>query len=186
MLSTIYHTFNSASEEMMRFLVTLDYAGVSLLIFGSAFPIIYYTFSCHEAVQIGNWMNTFMTGMCSLAFLLTILPCANSKGCHKFRMVVFLAAGLSTIFPLVLMGYYKPREDVMQIPLWLVIMGGAFYIVGVLLYGFHLPEKLAPGRFDIIGQSHQIFHVAVVLGSTSTIVANTLLFFDRQLLTCSV
>lgn len=31
-----------------------------------------------------------------------------------------------------------------------------------ILLQFRIPERLAPGRFDIWGSSHQIFHVAIL------------------------
>ncbi|KAG9469953.1 hypothetical protein GDO78_019263 [Eleutherodactylus coqui] len=33
------------------------------------------------------------------------------------------------------------------------------------LFASHLPERLAPGRFDYFGHSHQLFHVCAVLGT---------------------
>ena len=33
------------------------------------------------------------------------------------------------------------------------------------MYGTRLPERLIPGRFDLIGNSHHFLHVGVVLGT---------------------
>ncbi|XP_051511797.1 membrane progestin receptor gamma-B [Myxocyprinus asiaticus] len=33
------------------------------------------------------------------------------------------------------------------------------------LFATHLPERLAPGRFDYIGHSHQLFHVCGIIGT---------------------
>ncbi|XP_028999838.1 membrane progestin receptor gamma-B-like [Betta splendens] len=33
------------------------------------------------------------------------------------------------------------------------------------LFATHLPERLAPGSFDYIGHSHQLFHVCAILGT---------------------
>ncbi|XP_048887294.1 membrane progestin receptor gamma-B-like isoform X2 [Brienomyrus brachyistius] len=35
----------------------------------------------------------------------------------------------------------------------------------VFLFVTHLPERLAPGRFDYIGHSHQLFHVCSIAGT---------------------
>ncbi|KAJ1935624.1 hypothetical protein EC988_008425 [Linderina pennispora] len=37
----------------------------------------------------------------------------------------------------------------------------ALYVAGTLLYAFNIPERWFPGRFDIIGNSHQLFHMLV-------------------------
>uniref|UniRef100_A0A8C8T2D9 Progestin and adipoQ receptor family member VI n=1 Tax=Peromyscus maniculatus bairdii TaxID=230844 RepID=A0A8C8T2D9_PERMB len=45
----------------------------------------------------------------------------------------------------------------------------AYHLLCALLTGFlfaaRLPERLAPGRFDYIGHSHQLFHICAVLGT---------------------
>ncbi|CAG8475518.1 6304_t:CDS:2, partial [Cetraspora pellucida] len=44
---------------------------------------------------------------------------------------------------------------------WLILTG-ILYIAGALVYGTRIPEKWYPGKFDICGSSHQIFHFFVV------------------------
>ncbi|XP_050997862.1 membrane progestin receptor delta-like [Acomys russatus] len=45
----------------------------------------------------------------------------------------------------------------------------AYHLLCAVLTGFlfaaRLPERLAPGRFDYIGHSHQLFHICAVLGT---------------------
>jgi adiponectin receptor len=41
------------------------------------------------------------------------------------------------------------------------------YILGAGIYAARVPERLMPGRFDIVGSSHQIFHVLVVCAATA-------------------
>lgn len=38
-------------------------------------------------------------------------------------------------------------------------------MVGFIFYALQLPEKRWPGRFDIIGHSHQIWHIFVFTGA---------------------
>ncbi|XP_015266285.1 PREDICTED: progestin and adipoQ receptor family member 6 [Gekko japonicus] len=49
------------------------------------------------------------------------------------------------------------------------IAGYSYHLFFALLTGFlfasHLPERLAPGRFDYIGHSHQLFHICAVVGT---------------------
>jgi len=44
---------------------------------------------------------------------------------------------------------------------WLVTMG-AMYIIGAVFFMTRFPECVWPGRFNLVLQSHQIFHVFVV------------------------
>ena len=43
-------------------------------------------------------------------------------------------------------------------------LGGISYISGALMYIRRIPEKFFPGKFDLFGASHQIFHCLVVVG----------------------
>lgn len=38
-------------------------------------------------------------------------------------------------------------------------------LLASFFYSAHLPERLAPGCFDYIGHSHQLFHVCVILAT---------------------
>ena len=40
-------------------------------------------------------------------------------------------------------------------------------VMSVFFFGSHLPEKLWPGKFDIFGHSHAIFHVLSSLGTVA-------------------
>lgn len=37
-------------------------------------------------------------------------------------------------------------------------------VLGAVLSGIHIPERLAPGRFDYAFNSHNILHVLVIIG----------------------
>ena len=52
-----------------------------------------------------------------------------------------------------------------QIGLDWVLLQGFLYILGATIYAERVPERLRPGQFDILGSSHQIFHVLVVLAA---------------------
>ncbi|TGO90872.1 hypothetical protein BPOR_0048g00210 [Botrytis porri] len=42
---------------------------------------------------------------------------------------------------------------------------GGFLVLGAMVYSLRIPECYFPGKFDIIGHSHQIFHILVVAAS---------------------
>jgi len=84
---------------------------------------------------------------------------------------MFVLMGLSAVFPVLhgvkLYGVEHLRKS---IGLDWIVLQGVLYIAGAGLYAARVPEKWAPGRFDIWGSSHQIFHVLVVLAATSHLV----------------
>ena len=48
-----------------------------------------------------------------------------------------------------------------------LLLQGALYIIGAGIYACRIPERWAPGRFDIWGSSHQIFHGFVLVAAVS-------------------
>lgn len=81
---------------------------------------------------------------------------------------MFIAMGLCAVFP-VLHGLklYGLEQMQRQIGLFWVVLQGALYIFGAVLYARRFPESRYPGQYDKLGASHQIFHVCVVLAAAS-------------------
>lgn len=77
-----------------------------------------------------------------------------------------MSFGLSGIIPAI---HYVLMEGwiskVSQASLgWLILMG-LLYILGALFYALRVPERWFPGKCDIWFQSHQIFHVLVLVAA---------------------
>jgi len=54
-----------------------------------------------------------------------------------------------------------------QMGLFYVILQGVLYIIGAVIYALRIPERFAPGKFDILGASHQIFHFFVLAAAVT-------------------
>jgi hypothetical protein len=54
-------------------------------------------------------------------------------------------------------GIFKNKSDLFYIVQFLAACGSAFF------YALHVPERMWPGKFDVLGQSHQIFHLTSFL-----------------------
>jgi len=63
-------------------------------------------------------------------------------------------------------------------------IGAVLYIGGAMVYVYRAPERLWPKRFDIVGASHQIFHVAVVIAAALHFNASMNIFLDRHNKVC--
>lgn len=66
------------------------------------------------------------------------------------------------------------------------LSGGFIYIGGALVYGFRIPEKCFPKTFDLIGSSHQIFHIAVLGGFAVQFNDALRLYNDSKTFVCPV
>jgi adiponectin receptor len=51
--------------------------------------------------------------------------------------------------------------------LFYLVLQGVLYIVGATIYALRIPERFAPGNFDILGSSHQIFHGFVLAAAVT-------------------
>ncbi|VDC00118.1 unnamed protein product [Peniophora sp. CBMAI 1063] len=159
--SAFYHTCCVHSQKVATRCNALDYSGIVVLIVGSFFPCIYYAFYCkphHQALYLG------IISIAGLVAAYIVLNPQYSKNTHrKARTYVFIALGLSSVLPVshafIAHGF---RALCIEMGFHWLLLSGALYIAGALLYANRIPERFAPGRFDIIFASHQIFHCAVV------------------------
>ena len=84
---------------------------------------------------------------------------------RQTRMAVFIATGMVVGIPMAHMAA-EGYADTYAIAM--IVGMGATYIVGALLYGYRVPERYLPGRLDLLGASHQIFHCFVVAAALMT------------------
>lgn len=84
---------------------------------------------------------------------------------------MFVAMGLSAIFPVIHgVQRYGTAQLERQMGLSWVVTQAALYILGAAIYAARVPERWRPGAFDIVGNSHQIFHVLVLLAAAAHLV----------------
>lgn len=165
-MSATYHTISNHSPLVARIGNALDYIGIVGLIVGSFIPSIYYGFYCMPDLQRFYWTMICTIGLGCVT--VSVLPQFRTPKWRPFRAAMFVGMGLSAIFP-VLHGLqiYGPGLMTRKIGLGWMLLQGGLYILGAGIYAARVPERLRPGRFDIVGHSHQIFHVLVVCAAVA-------------------
>ena len=84
---------------------------------------------------------------------------------------MFTAMGLSAVVPVIHgLFLYSPGQLNRQIGLDWLLLQGFLYVTGAGIYAARIPERWRPGRFDVWGSSHQIFHVLVLLAAVAHLV----------------
>jgi adiponectin receptor len=68
----------------------------------------------------------------------------------------------------------------------LILLGGLVYAAGAGIYVSRVPERCYPGKFDLCGASHQIFHCAVIVACCLHFYANVLMYRDGQNFECII
>jgi len=164
MFSWLYHTCSCHSKKTSSLFSKLDYTGIACMIMGSMIPSIYFSFYCQFWEKI-----IYSTVIMVLGLSAIIVALWDKFATPAFRPVragLFIALGCSAVIPvghmLVLHGTDVGLQQGQVI--WTSIMG-ICYIAGALLYALRIPERFFPGKCNLIFQSHQIFHVLVVVAA---------------------
>lgn len=165
-MSAIFHTISNHSPFVSRIGNTFDYIGIVGLIVGSFIPSVYYGFYCVPDLQRLYW-----TMICSIGLgcvFVSVLPRFRTPRWRPFRAAMFVGMGLSAVFPVIHgLQLYGIEQMTRQIGLGWLLLQGFLYILGAAIYAARVPECLLPGKFDILGSSHQIFHLLVVCAAVS-------------------
>ncbi|KAF3918315.1 hypothetical protein ABW21_db0205703 [Orbilia brochopaga] len=163
-LSATYHTVCNHSAVAARWWNVMDYVGIVGLITGSFVGSVFYGFRCEAAVRDGYFVM-----ICTIAIAcatISIHPHFRTPKYRPMRTAMFVAMGLSGVLPLLHGMQMRGLSEASRrcaMP-WL-LAEGVSYIVGAGMYAARVPERWRPGKFDIVGASHQIFHVLVLVGA---------------------
>ncbi|EUC35108.1 hypothetical protein COCVIDRAFT_37420 [Bipolaris victoriae FI3] len=165
-MSGTYHTIQNHSHEVAIWGNKLDYLGIVFLIWGSFVPVLYYAFRDEPELRKTYW--AMITTLAAGTSIVSTHHKFRTPALRPFRALMFVLMGLSAVFP-VLHGIqlYGVEHLRRSIGLDWILLQGVLYISGAVIYAARVPEKWSPGKYDIWGSSHQIFHVLVVLAAAS-------------------
>ncbi|XP_061633666.1 membrane progestin receptor delta isoform X3 [Phyllopteryx taeniolatus] len=165
------HTFSAMSSEWRHICYFLDYGALSLYSLGTAI-----CYGCY--VMPDGWLNGwlhrhFVPIAVGNSLLCTSLACYSrlvevrfpqrSKVLRTLAFAVpFVFDSLPVFYRLLLCcgGRCSPSEALLS-----HFYQVTFALLTCFLFTSHLPERLAPGRFDYFGHSHQLFHVSAVVAT---------------------
>lgn len=176
--SSVSHLFACHSRRFYYFFWRLDYTGISLMIVCSFFAPIYYTFSDHPEWRFFYLSSITLVGI--LVVLTLLSPALSSGRFRSFRATLFLCMGFSGVIPAAhaVVLHWGHRQILWSLVYEIVM--GLLYGVGAVFYMTRIPERWKPGAFDIVGHSHQIFHVFVVAAALSHSAATMIIMEWRR------
>eukprot|EP00352_Strombidinopsis_acuminata_P008938 CAMPEP_0176376218 /NCGR_PEP_ID=MMETSP0126-20121128/28032_1 /TAXON_ID=141414 ORGANISM="Strombidinopsis acuminatum, Strain SPMC142" /NCGR_SAMPLE_ID=MMETSP0126 /ASSEMBLY_ACC=CAM_ASM_000229 /LENGTH=129 /DNA_ID=CAMNT_0017737563 /DNA_START=980 /DNA_END=1372 /DNA_ORIENTATION=- len=120
---------------------------------------------CPEQEFNRTWYLSLILGAGILTLISIMHPKYDGTEYKPMRTMLFTAVGFSAIIPMIHMKYMVDPAHYVAINLDNIFLGGFFYVLGATMYAFRLPERFFPGKFDICGQSHHIFHTFVVIAA---------------------
>jgi len=85
---------------------------------------------------------------------------------RQMRGILFMSMGLAVVIPVIhLLIAHGVKDSFKKLYIGHLILIGAIYICGAVFYTTRFPEQLYPGRFDLIGSSHNLLHICVILAT---------------------
>ncbi|UKZ85975.1 uncharacterized protein TrAFT101_001814 [Trichoderma asperellum] len=163
-LSTTYHTLMNHSSDVEQLWLRFDLVGIVVLTLGDFISGIYMVFWCEPLERKIYWSMIGVLG--SLTIFIMVNPYFQGKKFRVFRALAFVGTGLSGFAPLIhgikMFGWSQMMKQ-SGMPYYLAEAG--CLLLGALIYVTKFPESRFPGKFDIYGSSHQLFHFLVVLAT---------------------
>lgn len=165
-LSATFHLCKSHSRRIFAFGNKLDYLGICVLIGGSMVAILHFCLDDHQQLRMLFTLLTLAFGIgCACVSLIDKF---RTPPWRKFRARMFVSYGLTGLLPILTSFYFFGYEETWaRSGLKYMLWEAFFYIFGAALYGTLFPERFFPGKFDIWGHSHQLFHIMVLFGAVA-------------------
>ncbi|CAD0107949.1 unnamed protein product, partial [Aureobasidium uvarum] len=151
-VSAAFHTSGSHSQAVHRKYNRADCCGIVLLMWGASLASIHFAFNCDarmRSLHCATGCITFILG-----------PMFIRPEYRTLRALTYLSLGLFAIV-FIVHGMYLHGFTLQRRRLSLEWMGlmALLNILGCSAYAF---RSKFPGKFDFVGASHQIMHVAVL------------------------
>ncbi|XP_073671854.1 membrane progestin receptor gamma-A isoform X1 [Paramisgurnus dabryanus] len=169
--SSCAHTFSIMSEQARHICFFFDYGALSFYSLGSAITYSFYTFP-------DKWVNsTFHKYYVPIAVvnstISTTMACYSrfsekleKRICKCLRVMAFVYPYLFDNIPLFYRIFVCVGEGCTVNEASAVhYQHTTLTLLTGFLFATHLPERLAPGSFDYIGHSHQLFHVFAIIAT---------------------
>jgi len=165
--STLYHTFNVvgpsgpvAPVSSFHTFYKLDITGILILMWGSNLPIVYYGFSCGKDSTGDAY---FKIGTIVVLAAISRVFSSSSSPSASFVVPLICVTSLAFVeFIHEYLFYYSPFMDVV-LSMNVQVFGS--YFLGVVFYTSMIPERWMPGRFDFFLNSHNWWHLCVIMGA---------------------
>ncbi|XP_065199310.1 uncharacterized protein LOC135830999 isoform X2 [Sycon ciliatum] len=162
-ISTTFHTFICHSPGVSDQLRRLDHVAAVNHVACGMYPIVYSALTCSPYRWHYMWAIAISSIVCMCVFYFADVY-EPEKAWIRGTMALTVA-GIAT-FSLVHHGTYIGSDGIWK------AMGGVWLLrmmscnaMSFVFYVLHLPERLWPGKFDLVGHSHQLLHIVATLAT---------------------
>ncbi|PQE17312.1 hemolysin-III channel Izh2 protein [Rutstroemia sp. NJR-2017a BVV2] len=163
-LSAGYHTLMNHSQKVASRWLRLDFVGIVLMILGDFASGIYVAFYCEGRLRVGYWC--MILALAGLSVVVLLHPRFQGPRWRIFRVGLFVGTACSGFAPIVnAIVVFGWREVVRGTGMPWYLGEGGLLVVAATVYAMRIPERYRPGKYDLVGHSHQIFHALVVVAT---------------------
>ncbi|KAI9164413.1 minc metabolism membrane protein [Blastocladiella emersonii ATCC 22665] len=165
--SGVFHTYHCHAERrVFDTMAITDYTGIATMLFGSFIALEFFAFRPHPALLP---IPLSITALASLSgAVLPWFPFFRSYRYRTLRTVIIFTL-CTAITASVAWAAFAIWHEVRAAWTWAwagwALGVFASYGGGAVIYATRFPECLAPGKFDIVGSSHQWWHQLVISGA---------------------
>lgn len=170
MTSAMVHLLHGKSPYVHIVAFMIDYIGATFCSFGSGIMGVYglsekSVYDCLEyfylpLLTISSYVN--FVNLCGAKILYGHDPYnLNRKYMFLFGMSIQAIINMAPFAPRYVQCFYDETCSMTSLNHLTAIQ--IVFVLEALTFTAHQPEKTWPGKFDIVGHGHQIFHVLIVL-----------------------
>ena len=171
LFSSIAHLFGCKSFTIRTVCFMLDYLGISIYCCGGGISSLYY----QQPLSSPLWRYEWILLVIHMAFSLnaTLLSSLSRFFWVKYRFIIramaYFPPYMTAVAPftLRLLTCINSGEDCIAETLPLHFLSILFTWILLFFFVTKIPERFAPGKYDIIGQSHTLFHMSAVALTTT-------------------
>lgn len=166
MISALAHTFCTISDMARHVWFFLDYGGLSLYSFGAGLLIKAYSFPVE--LQDSFFGMYFLEILVFLAIVCSISACfsrfvENLFWIKVFRLGAFFLPWIWDAIPIIYRLNFSHDMNV-DVSEHYNLQFFFSFCIG-FFFASHIPEIFAPGKFDILGNSHQLLHISGIMAT---------------------
>ena len=162
--SAVAHVFNCLSDKARHACFFLDYASVSLYSIGSAIAYKAYVFP--PSLASSTFSSVYLPVAVINAILSLVISCEtrfmkNSRWKKVLRLFAYSIPYFFDSIPI----FYRIMACEWDTVILLQLRQCVFAALSAFVYASHIPERWSPGTFDIVGHSHQLFHICTIVAT---------------------
>ena len=169
-ISSMVHLLHAKSPHVHFVAFMTDYIGATVCSFGTGVACFY---GISDVSFYKRWENLYIPALAFVSYLNFVNLCLaklwfgddphNMKRKYMFLVGMGIQAVMSmaAFIPRYITCFYD--ETCKMTSLNHLTLISVIFALEAVTFAAHQPEKTWPGKFDIVGHGHQIFHVLIVL-----------------------